>query len=72
MSFVHAVAWPLLLAALPQDHAGASSAQLLEAMKVDSDVWADADMPSVCEYLRGCRDLTLPPVFRDVLGLRQG
>ena len=32
----------------------------------DADLWADADMPSVVKYLRGCADLNMPDVWRSV------
>ena len=54
---------------LYEDHGGASALQLLETMKTDVDVWADADMPSVCRYLRGCKSLQVPESFREVLEL---
>ena len=52
-----------------KDHGGASAVQLLEVMKTDGDLWADADMPSVCRYLRGCKSLLVPESFREVIGL---
>ena len=32
-----------------------------------SDLWADAQMPSVCRWLRGGKDLEIPETFRGSL-----
>jgi len=36
---------------------------------LDSDLWADADMESVVTYLRGGRNLNVPPAIRQVLAM---
>lgn len=38
-------------------------------MMLDSDLWADADMDSVVTYLRGGRNLNVPPAIRQVLAM---
>lgn len=52
---------------IPTEAAGSGVESLLLSMRVDSDVWADADMASVIRYLRGNRNLNVPQEIRQVL-----
>ena len=54
---------------LAQAHGEAPEALLIQSMKSDVDLWEDADMPSVCKYLRGAAGLNVPMELREVLGM---
>ena len=45
---------------IPTKAAGSGVECLLSSMRVDSDVWADADMASVIRYLRGNQSYVCP------------
>ena len=52
---------------IPTKAAGSGVERLLSSMRVDSDVWADADMASVIRYLRGNQKLRVPQEIRQVM-----
>ncbi|CAE7035241.1 unnamed protein product [Symbiodinium sp. CCMP2592] len=52
-----------------QAHGAAPEAVLIHSMKNDVELWEDADMPSVCKYLRGAAGLNVPMELRVVLGM---
>ena len=51
--------------------AGCSLFEMLEKIKLDKDIWQDADMQAVCDYLRGSKKLSVPQEIRNVLGMNR-
>ncbi len=43
-----------------------SAEEVFEQMNFD-DKWKDAEMQSVCHYLRGAKELVIPESFRKIL-----
>ena len=52
---------------MPQLPAEVPSAEDTFASLDYDDVWPEAEMPSVCRYLRSSIHLQIPPAFRDLL-----
>ena len=47
-----------------------SAAETFGSMSFDDDVWTEADMVSVCHYLRAGKHLRIPPAFLGLLPTR--
>lgn len=43
-----------------------SAEEMFEQMNFD-DKWKDAEMQSICHYLRGSKNLVIPESFRNIL-----
>ena len=52
---------------LMQDYETTTLRPMLTELCADADLWAEADMAPVVRYLRGARDLSMPPLLRELI-----
>ena len=54
---------------VPQEVGPESAINILAKIQQDQQLWEEAGMPEVITYLRGCKGLVVPMVFKEVLNL---